>query len=81
MAALINQVIEAGIIRYDAEGNKIVWSESGRTLAVLEKSEDANWLDQFVDWMKASKNGENIIGSFKKQLKGLSVPIEDEPEK
>ena len=75
----IKRSIDAGFIKYDAAGHKILWAKSNTVCAKLERVEGQHWLDQIAEWTVVSgAQGTNFRKAIQKQLKELMTKNNEE---
>lgn len=67
--AVIKLAMESGIIAFNAHENKWVYAEGGETIALLDRKEGINEMEQFKEFLKSSANGHNIKEQLKKLIK------------
>jgi hypothetical protein len=78
--ALLKYALTKDIIRYDATQHRIIWGSTQQTIAKLDRVDGQNPLDLFADWIKTSKNGNNILTSIKKQMNQQIKEANDDTE-
>lgn len=67
--ALIKLAADAQIIAFSAHENKWFYPGSGETVALLERREGSNEIEQLKEFLKTSANGPAIEGQLQKLLK------------
>lgn len=68
--AELKRAFTAGFIKYDVNTHKVLWGHNDVSIAQLDRVPGVNYLDQFNDWVKTNKNGDNILKNLRTQLRG-----------
>lgn len=68
--ATVKRAMDASIISYIPTEHKFIWSSNLSVIAMLEKSESSNNLEQMADWFMAHKNGQETYKKIKSLLTG-----------
>ena len=75
----VKRAIDAGYIKYDPTGHKLLWAKSDVVIAKLERVEGVEYLTQIAEWVMVSgKQGTNFRTALQKFLKELYAPKKEE---
>lgn len=70
MKSELKRSFDSGFIKYDVHTHKVLWGHNDTTIATLDRIQGISYLDQFADWVRSNKNGDNIMLNLRKQIKG-----------
>lgn len=68
--AVVRRAVDANVINWIPVENKFVWSTNGTTIAVLDRSESGEYIEQMADWFMSHKNGMETYKKIKSMLSG-----------
>jgi len=75
----VKRAIDAGYIKYDPTGHKVLWAKSNTVVAKLERVEGVDYLTQIAEWATTSgSQGTNFRKALQKFLKELYAPKKEE---
>lgn len=68
--ATIKRAMDQNIIAFIPTEHKFIWATNGTTIAILERADGTNFLDQMADWVMAHKNGQDTYKKIKTLQQG-----------
>lgn len=79
--ALIKYAITQNVIRHDVSTNKMHWSDTGATIAVLERQDGKTYIDAFADWLRTGgKKGDDVMSGIRRRVKDFIKEINTKPK-
>jgi hypothetical protein len=71
--ATIKRAMDQNIVSFVPTEHKFIWASNGSTIAVLERADGMNFLDQMADWVMAHKNGQETYKKIRSLQLGKQV--------
>lgn len=78
--AMIKLAVTKGVIKYDVSTHKILWGDTGNTIAVLERQDGKTYVDNFFDWAKTGMKGNDVMSSIRKRVNKQIAESSKKPE-
>lgn len=68
--AVVKRALDSNAISWIPVENKFVWGSNGATIAMLDRIENGNYIDQMADWFMSHKNGQEVYKKIKSVISG-----------
>ncbi len=68
--AVVKRALDSNTIAWIPVENKFVWGTNGATIAMLDRIENGNYIDQMADWFMSHKNGQEVYKKIKSAISG-----------
>lgn len=67
--ALIKKAITAGVISFSEMENKFSFTDNGKLIAVFNRIDGKDNMEQFAEWLQSAKDGNAVKGAIRNHLK------------